>query len=135
MDENFLRWYEAVKRRKKWLPDNPSDPNNDYDYRAFYDAMPEQANALLTDDQDAHFSDVGKRPLHPTFSTESIYSNLETPGGQWVKNGDKWQFQHSDYTSRRSDITRRYLINNGNNEFATYGGGFVMPSVNIIGNR
>ena len=35
-----------------------------------------------------HFSDKGKLPWHPTFSTESVYSTKEYPGGVWaIKNG------------------------------------------------
>lgn len=31
-----------------------------------------------------HWSDKGKRPNHPTFSEESIYSTPQTPGGRWA---------------------------------------------------
>lgn len=127
---DFSSWYNAIRKVKPFLPANPLDPNNDYDYKAFFDKMPEQAQAMLQGDPNAHFSDIGKRPWHPTFSNESAYSNNQTPGGQWVQNGDKWQFRHSDMTAQQSDKTLEYLRNNGNNEFSTYGGGFVMPSVN-----
>lgn len=41
-----------------------------------------------------HSSDAGKLPWHPTFSTESAYSNAKTPGGTWetkIINGEKKQ--------------------------------------------
>jgi hypothetical protein len=33
-----------------------------------------------------HMPDTYKKPNHPTFSNESIYSNKETPGGEWKDN-------------------------------------------------
>lgn len=32
-----------------------------------------------------HGSDAGKLPWHPTFSTQSVYSTKDSPGGTWNK--------------------------------------------------
>lgn len=32
---------------------------------------------------DGHYGDIGKMPWHATFSNESKYSTVETPGGIW----------------------------------------------------
>ena len=64
----------------------------DYDYRAAFLAG-EKQNPFTK-----HINDVGKLPSHPTFSSESSYSNEKTPGGKWSKNeNDKWVFTPSDW--------------------------------------
>ena len=35
-----------------------------------------------------HYSDSGKLPYHPTFSTDSKYSNSEFKGGEWSQDSD-----------------------------------------------
>lgn len=45
--------------------------------------------------EDKHLPDTYKKPNHPTFSTESIYSTKDNPGGTWTKKDDKWEFTPS----------------------------------------
>lgn len=41
-----------------------------------------------------HLPDTWKKPNHPTFSNESIYSTNNDPGGRWVQSGggNNWGF-------------------------------------------
>ncbi len=71
----------------------------DYDY----------SKASVFKSANGHSSDVGKLPNHPTFSTESEYSNGQTPGGRWgstVVNGQ----EVSTYTPSP------WMVQNGNTE-------------------
>src|SRR5690606_18100608 len=83
-EKEFQQWYKTISEHKGLNP-NPDDPQQLYDYRAFYDKEPELAQQLLTDDPEAHFTDVGKLPGHPTFSNESIYFNESNRNlaGRW----------------------------------------------------
>ena len=54
-----------------------------YDYKSWYNEDPNRAYALLNDDPSAHFDDKWKTPYHPTFSDQSVYSNVKHPGGTW----------------------------------------------------
>ena len=59
----------------------------DYDLRG---AWAEQGGGDLGD---AHLTDKFKLPNHPTFSSGSIYSTPEQPGGVWAQLPDgRWTF-------------------------------------------
>jgi len=49
-------------------------------------------------DERGHGPDKWKKPNHRTFSTESIYSSKETPGGRWVRTPYGPQFHPSKIT-------------------------------------
>lgn len=89
--DNYYNWMSAVSSN---LGISPIDGT--YDYRAYYNSVtPYERSLMRYAPQGTHFTDVGKRPNHPTFSNESKYSNSKTPGGNW--NGDVfvpsiWQF-------------------------------------------
>ena len=64
--------------------------DNTYNYEHFYNAQPKEAQAMLNKDADAHFTDIAKTALHPTFSVESDYSGKVSKynpkgiiGGTW----------------------------------------------------
>lgn len=43
--------------------------------------------------ENGHYPDTFKKPNHPTFSNQSLYSNEENEGGSWEDLGnDKWRF-------------------------------------------
>lgn len=140
MEKDFNDWYKRVAEYKGLNP-NPYEENQYYDYKSFYEDNKNRieipyalnnAERMLSGDQNSHFTDTYKLPGHPTFSSESIYSNSDTPGGKWVKDeNNRWQFQHSDYTINYSDRTLDYL--KGTDEYATYGGGYVLPEIKIYG--
>ena len=58
----------------------------DYDLRGAWLQGAQQAS-------NGHFTDKFKKPNHPTFSDESIYSGQQGySGGQWSQNAGKWSF-------------------------------------------
>lgn len=72
-------------------PDYTDDFNTDYDMRGAWKA------GLLKSEYGGHLPDTFKKPNHPTFSSESIYSSDATPGGDWVQSeGGKWSFRPSE---------------------------------------
>lgn len=43
-----------------------------------------------------HLTDEFKKPNHPSFSTDSMYSSASNPGGSWVAGAkDSWSFTPS----------------------------------------
>jgi hypothetical protein len=60
--------------------------DGDYDLRgAYQDGLKPSDNA--------HFNDKYKKPNHPTFSDESMYSTPENPGGTWAGDDNAgWTF-------------------------------------------
>lgn len=79
-----------------------------YDYESFWND--EEARNKWIDEEDknpgkAHFTDKYKLPTHPTFSTESKYSNSVTEGGKWVKDEKgNWSYATSPYVEARSSL-------------------------------
>lgn len=58
----------------------------DYDLRGAWKASAQEA-------ANGHLPDTYKKPNHPTFSRESMYSTPEMPGGEWLDaGGGKWAF-------------------------------------------
>ena len=66
-DESFDEWK---------LKNAPEDTGEDYDLAGAF-------NANLHPAENGHFPDTFKKPNHPTFSKESIYSTDEQTGGEW----------------------------------------------------
>ena len=150
----YRKWLEDVATIRGW---NPDEMDNDltYDYNIFYNLQPKEAKRLLTNDAEAHFTDIGKASLHPTFSDESYYSGRKSSrnprgiiGGHWNKTGDR-------YTLSQSQIDNNWDIRNTINYLSVNepngvelrmpdgtrpyidGAYFekVLPQVNIIGKR
>ena len=90
---------------RNWLAQNrvPFDPNatapQDYDMRGFYQGLqqgnPRAATGVNPNDNQMHYSDYWKTPLHQTFSAESQWAGpgapnwnekdqLVSPGGRIV---------------------------------------------------
>lgn len=107
----FRQWYKKLADKKGLNPDYDAEEHY-YDYRGFW--KNEDRYGILNDNSDVHFTDRYKKPGHPTFSNESIYSKGNTIGGNWVqdKNGN-WLFNHSDYTKQYKDKTKEYLRGSG----------------------
>ena len=92
-DVGFQDWY--VKNTLEGQNNIPYDDKQSYDYYSFYrNNEHKNPNYNIAN----HFPDTYKRPSHPTFSNESIYSTPENPGGQW--NGEtfnsKGKFQYKN---------------------------------------
>ena len=77
-DPLFQSWYR--NNTLEGMRGVPYDDNQAYDYYSFYRNW-EYKNPEYGIEK--HFPDTYKRPSHPTFSNESIYSTPENPGGQW----------------------------------------------------
>lgn len=83
-DKPFQNWFTANTPEGK-AGISYSD-KLDYDMYSWYRNNPSQAASPWKEGQ--HWPDTYKRPNHPTFSNESIYSTPENPGGHWE--GDKY---------------------------------------------
>ena len=126
--------YGAFKKllQRKWNTDDIGEST--YDYQGLYRESP--ATAWSAAILGTHFPDTYKLPTHPTFSTESKYSNQATPGGTWVEypNGT-WVFNHSPYTAKHLDDTDDYLganvDNGGTPEFSYWDGSFRLPTITV----
>lgn len=75
---------------KSGLPADMDKSGKDYDLAGAF-------NAGLTPEADGHLPDTYKKPNHPTFSNESVYSGKEDGvGGKWSKDeAGKWTFEAS----------------------------------------
>jgi hypothetical protein len=114
--KTYSDWVDAIQKHKSWQKGFESDPRHYYDYKGFYEDDPKRAWSMLDKQSSAHFIDKFKKPGHPTFSDESIYSNEETKGGSWSRTKgplNKWSFTHSPYTKQYSHITDEYLHGTG----------------------
>jgi len=58
----------------------PHDSGEDYDLRGFW-----KSGGKI--EPGKHGPDTYKKPNHPTFSNQSIYSTPDRPGGEWTKEG------------------------------------------------
>lgn len=68
----------ALKRYEAWRKSLPKLLQSTYDY--------DLTGAFLGGggiSADAHMTDRWKKPNHPLFSVESMYSTPENPGGSW----------------------------------------------------
>jgi hypothetical protein len=112
----YLDWLEHVKRWRPGIEEDINAVEPTYDYEGFFNDNPDYAWSMLNGDTEAHFTDKFKKPNHPTFSDESIYSTPETPGGHWHENyagSGKWVYEPSEFTKKNYESTRRYLENSG----------------------
>lgn len=84
---------EQLKLMQELMP-NPID----YDLSGYldkYKTLPDQS-------QGQHLTDEFKLPNHITFSTDSIYSNKNTPGGTWSKDDlNVWHYKPSDFVLKQ----------------------------------
>lgn len=60
-----------------------------------------------------HLTDRYKKPNHPTFSGESMYSSSQTPGGSWAQmpNNGRWVYSpsaHNQNTYGRGNLTNYF---------------------------
>ncbi len=86
-----------------WMQANRVQESPDYDYRGAFEAG-EGA------DGKGHFTDVFKRPSHPTFSTESKYNGQDGHiGGKWVTKGrGRYEFRASEWNLK--NMSREQLM-------------------------
>jgi hypothetical protein len=159
-NNKFSKWIRSIADMRGW---NVNEMLNDptYNYRHFYDTQPLEAERMLRDAADAHFTDVAKTAYHPTFSDESDYSgrlSVFNPrgivGGTWTdaprlgKHGSRYTLSNSqmrngwdvgrtiDYVSFNEPNGAEVRLPNGT--MPRYDGAYfdaVLPTIEIIGKR
>lgn len=108
---NYLSWLAKLATlRREPITNYTTDPT--YDYELFYNLQPDEAQAMLDKESNAHFSDIGKTSIHPTFSDESYYSGRRSKknprgiiGGRWSKNNGNQR-----YTLSQSQLDNNWDI-------------------------
>jgi len=75
----------------------PHDTGEDYDLRGAFRA------GLKPDAVRGHFPDTYKKPNHPTFSVESMYSTPDQPGGAWGRIDGRDTFEPSSFMMKDSE--------------------------------
>lgn len=79
-------------RFQSWLKQSGRTKDlKDYDLRGWW------LTDVMQGGLGGHLTDTYKKPNHPTFSIESIYSNDIMKGGEWLQQGNKWQFKASPF--------------------------------------
>lgn len=112
-DTNQPQQGAPMMQQQKGGPQNTSGPRNiqpsyDYDDQQFHQNDPEGYDEFINGP--GHAPDTYKFPNHPTFSKESMYSNEETPGGEWMENPNgSWKFKAS--STNRNNMSKEELEN------------------------
>ena len=120
-EKAFRTWYDRYSRSQNLDP-NPDAKEHYYDYRTYWKNRTEQQK---NDEWKLgnHLPDTYKKPGHPTFSTESIYSTRKTPGGTWKKVGLGPVYDEQFVDSKYTKNLRKYQ-----NVSFKYGGIHIKPS-------
>ena len=71
----FLNYIRSTSKERDDLAKKTGSWSGDYDY----------GKSDMIQASNGHYSDSGKLPWHPTFSTESEYSSPEFRGGTWSR--------------------------------------------------
>ncbi len=106
----FQKWFAAEKLRVKEIdPDRDLDKEfEDYDWRANWKYN------KGTFYENGHYSDIGKKPNHNTFSDESYWDKVmispkeQAIGGHWTKK-DVFIFRPSEYLLNREGGASQWL--------------------------
>ena len=98
---------KAYKDFIKYIVDTDRNGGH-YDYEGFWNDQEARDKWVNEEDANpgkAHFPDTYKLPTHPTFSTDSKYSNATTEGGSWSEDEQgNWTFTTSPYVESRSSL-------------------------------
>jgi hypothetical protein len=97
---DYLRWVqqESQKRGKDIRRDM-----YDYDVQGLFMAL-RSGKKGLQDEKTGHSTDMFKKPNHPTFSSESIYSGKNGfEGGKWGKTAEG----QAEYTPSKTNLQYR----------------------------
>lgn len=96
-DEDYYNLMERIAKAKaKTWGEDTNDAltqmlnDNTYNYRGWYDNNPVEAERMAEGDPAAHWPDTYKTAMHPTFSTESIYSGKQSEYNPRAITGGKW---------------------------------------------
>lgn len=107
-EKQFQSWLGQLSQAKGY---DARQDLRDYDLRGAF-------KSGVTADERGHLTDTFKKPNHPTFSTESMYSGPDNPGGQWIQRpptregeGEAWDYRPSSTNLRYRSVgeLRRYF--------------------------
>lgn len=94
----FYKWIAEISKVKG--KNILETDGNVYDFPIFWlKFIKNKQTKLMTKEE--HFDDIGKKPNHLTFSTQSIwhnaldFNNIKLKGGKWKKIKNKWIFMPS----------------------------------------
>lgn len=87
-EQQYQLWVDALAKSKGW---DKSGVDYDYDMRGYWNKYKDN---FTGDSKTGHFTDEFKKPNHPTFSNQSIYSGANgNEGGSWLRDKDgRWTF-------------------------------------------
>ena len=91
-EKQFRLW--ILNTRRSYGIDLLPDLNS-YDLRGYWKSQDPGMDAFAQ--RKGHAPDTYKKPSHPTFSNESIYSSDKIPGGSWEYKDGKEIFHPSDW--------------------------------------
>ena len=147
--DNYHTWRRKMSKHKGI--DIKHD--DDYDYKGFYKENQAKAWGMLDENPEEHFTDLYKYPTHPTFSSQSKYSQqwqqdhnvknwVDAPvGGDWgTDEQNRPVFYHSYYTASTPEKIQRtaeYLKQNDPGVKAVFEpviANITLPQVDIIAN-
>lgn len=109
-EDDFSRWLDEAKN--KYGVDLVSDMET-YDLRGFFKSGGKNDTAFMQ--RKGHAPDTFKKPNHPTFSNESIYSGATSPmggefkGGEWVSEDMFMPSREMLSTTHPIDWLKNYL--------------------------
>ena len=109
--------------------------NYDYDMARWADEVQDK-NELFN--HQGHYTDKYKKPNHPSFSNESIYSTPQTPGGRWEFQNEHDTFTPSEYqvnTYGPQHIVQGLRNQGDTNVIPTYLGGTLLDEITVTPNR
>ena len=99
---------EEEKQFQKWAKEQGREKDLfDYDLRG---AWKELQSGSMQEDERGHLGDKYKKPNHPTFSNQSIYSNDHNVGGRWEeKNGQTVFTPGRELSKAEADYLEHYF--------------------------
>lgn len=101
----YKEWLEYQSRLQKR---DVSQDEQDYDLESYYNSLkqnPGIPGKFNPEANSAHLTDTYKKPNHPTFSKDSMYS---IPG---IQEGGEWDKDYSEYTPSDVNMTNMGLKN------------------------
>ena len=101
-----MDYSDWLKYRSHLAKKDVSQDEENYDLKSYYDSFkynPGEAGKYDPKTTEAHLPDTYKKPNHPTFSKDSVYSipGIQE-GGQWNEDSatKQWSFKPSDVNLR-----------------------------------
>lgn len=98
---------EEEKAYQKWAKENGREKDVvDYDLRG---AWKEMQSGQMSEDSRGHLGDKYKKPNHPTFSNQSIYSGKGSSGGVWSVENGKDVFTTTVKSKSEAEYLKQYF--------------------------